>query len=118
MLVRAEGFHQLYFALNAHCYWLLRKQGSSVAEATSRVKGLRPAAKHDLLFGQGINYNHLPAWQKRGVGLHWEEYAKPGVNPLSQQPVESSRRRLTTNWELPLGEAYGEFVRSLLPPAA
>ena len=57
-------------ALNAHCYWLLRKQGRTVAEATSQVKGLGTGAKHDLLFNQGINYNELPAWQKRGVGLY------------------------------------------------
>ncbi len=67
------------------------------------------------LFAQGINYNELPAWQKRGVGLYWEEYAKPGLNPFSELPVESIRRRLATNQELPLGDAYTNFIRSLLP---
>ena len=102
-------------SLNAHCYWLLRKQGQSVAEATSQVKGLRTAAKHDLLFAQGINYNDLPAWQKRGVGFYWEEFQKTGLNPLTQQPVETTRRRLATNFGLPLGEAYESFIRRLLP---
>jgi tRNA(His) guanylyltransferase len=107
-------------SLNAHCYWLLRKQGSSVAEATARVKGLPLAAKHDLLFAHGINYNDLPAWQKRGVGLGWEDYRKTGLNPLTQELVETTRRRLATHYDLPLGLAYEEFIRAVLPaePAA
>lgn len=101
-------------SLNAHCYWLLRKQGRTVAEATSQVKGLPTAAKHDLLFHRGINYNDLPSWQKRGVGLYWEEYRKNGLNPINQQPVETTRRGLTTNLELPFGDAYSQFINSLV----
>jgi tRNA(His) guanylyltransferase len=103
-------------SLNAHCYWLLRKQGQSVTEATGQVKGLRTAAKHDLLFAHGINYNNLPSWQKRGVGLYWEDYRKAGLNPLTQQTVETIRRRLAVNQELPLGESYEVLIRSFLPP--
>lgn len=105
-------------SLNAHCYWLLRKQGQSVAEATGQVKGLRTAAKHDLLFAQGINYNDLPAWQKRGVGFYWEDYQKSGFNPRTQTSVETTRRRLTTNPALPLGTAYEAFIQALLSPLA
>lgn len=104
-------------SLNAHCYWLLRKQGQSVAEATGQVKGLRTAAKHDLLFAHGINYHTLPSWQKRGVGLYWEDYRKTGLNPLTQQAIETTRRRLAINQELPLGEPYEVLIRSLLQPA-
>lgn len=105
-------------ALNAHCYWLLRKQGGSVAEATARVQGLRPAAKHDLLFEQGINYNELPAWQKRGVGLYRQLYLKMGVNPLTQQTAEAVRQRLLVDAELPFGESYSTFILTLLQEAA
>jgi len=101
-------------ALNAHCYWMLRKQGHSVATATAQVLGLGTAAKHDMLFGQGINYNHLPAWQKRGVGLYWEDYRKTGFNPVSQEAVQTVRRRLKTDYELPLGQAYATFIQTLL----
>ncbi|UOQ70872.1 tRNA(His) guanylyltransferase Thg1 family protein [Hymenobacter cellulosilyticus] len=104
-------------SLNAHCYWLLRKQGRSVAEATAQVKGLRLAAKHDLLFSAGINFNELPSWQKRGVGLYWQEYKKPGFNPVSQQSVETSRRQLVLNTELPLGEEYTSLLQTLLAEA-
>ena len=101
-------------ALNAHCYWLLRRQGHTVAEATARVLGLRTAAKHDVLFEADINYNELPAWQKRGVGLYWESYQKTGLNPVTQQQVASTRRHLTLNVELPVGETYSSFISQIL----
>ena len=102
-------------ALNAHCYWLLRRQQASVAEATGRVKGLGTAAKHDLLFANGINYNDLPAWQKRGAGLYWEDYVKAGLNPLTQNPTETHRRRLALDLELPFGAPYEQFILEFLP---
>src|SRR5947208_6957524 len=59
-------------ALNAHGYWLLRKQGQGVGDATANLKGLSVANKNELLFQNGINFNDLPLWQRRGVGLYWE----------------------------------------------
>ena len=71
---RSEDAHRN--ALNSHCYWCLRKDDESVAEATAAVKGLTTAEKNELLFQHGINYNDLPRWQKRGSGLYWEEYER------------------------------------------
>ena len=31
--------------------------------------------------GFGINFNELPAWQRRGTGLYWERYERDAVNP-------------------------------------
>jgi len=50
-------------ALNAHGYWLLRKQGKSVGEATAAMSGLSVAQKNELLFQNGVNFNDLPLWQ-------------------------------------------------------
>src|SRR6478672_7233106 len=59
-------------ALNAHCYWLLRRQGRGVVQATEALRGLSTSAKNELLFHGGINFNDLPSWQKRGSGLYRE----------------------------------------------
>ena len=64
---RQEDAHRN--ALNAHCYWKLRQEGASERDAAARISGLKLAEKHDLLHARGINYNDLPAWQKRGIGL-------------------------------------------------
>ena len=53
-------------ALSAHGYWLLRKQGQTVGQATATLKGLSVAQKNELLFQSGVNFNDLPLWQKRG----------------------------------------------------
>lgn len=57
-------------ALNGHCYWMLRKEGASVKEATALLEGKSVAWKNEFLYQRGINYNDLPSWQKRGIGLY------------------------------------------------
>ena len=101
-------------ALNAYCYWTLRKDKLNENQATQRLMGLSVSRKHELLFQYGINFNDLPAWQKRGVGLLWEEYDKPSRNPITGQEVTARRRRIRTELELPMKEDYGQFVRSLI----
>ncbi len=72
------------------------------------------AQKNELLFQHGINFNDLPSWQKRGSGLCWEEYEKEAVNPMSGERVSASRRRICRNLDLPMKDAYGEFVQKLV----
>ncbi|WP_148714427.1 tRNA(His) guanylyltransferase Thg1 family protein [Chitinolyticbacter meiyuanensis] len=105
-------------ALNAHCYWLLRKQGEEPNVASGRISGISTADKNELLFQNGINFNNLPAWQKRGMGVYWETYQKPAVNPQTGEATLSGpRRRLTTNLTLPLGDAYADFVKGMIEAA-
>ncbi len=101
-------------ALNAHCYWLLRKQGQGVSEATASLKGMSVASKNELLFRHGINFNDLPLWQKRGVGLYWEEYERQAVNPVTGETVLARRRRIRRDVELPMKEDYSAFLRNLI----
>lgn len=57
-------------ALNGWCYWTLRQSGATVAAATAALVGKGVAAKNELLFQRGINFNDLRAWQRRGTGLY------------------------------------------------
>ena len=68
------------------------------------------------LFRAGINFNDVPAWQKRGIGVYWEIDAKPGLDPRSGEATTAIRRRLTVNLELPRGEAYDALIRRRLHP--
>jgi len=105
-------------ALNAHCYWLLRKQGQGVGGATAALKGLTVAAKNELLFQHGVNFNDLPLWQKRGSGLYWEEYERPSENPVTGEQVVAHRRRIRHDLELPMKDEYSVFLRRLLSSEA
>jgi len=80
--VRLEQQDAHRTSLNSHCYWCLRGDGETARKATSIMDGLSVADKNELLFQHGINFNDLPSWQKRGVGLYWEEYQKEGYNPI------------------------------------
>jgi tRNA(His) 5'-end guanylyltransferase len=101
-------------ALNAHCYWVLRKDGRSVQEATNHLEGMSVADKNELLFQHGINFNDLPNWQKRGTGVYWEEYEKQAWNPKTEEEVIATRRRLKVDSDLPMRDEYSDFVRGFL----
>ena len=101
-------------ALNSHCYWLLRKQGQTVTQATHALEGLSVANKNELLFTNSVNFNELPNWQKRGVGVYWENYAKVGHNPITQEDVTTDRRRLVTQLELPMKDEYARLIEALI----
>ena len=109
---RSEDAHRN--ALNAHCYWLQRRQGASATQATARLEGMSVADKNELLFQGGLNFNDLPSWQKRGVGVFWATYFKEATNPKTGEEVKAPRRKLQVQLELPLREEYETFVLGLL----
>lgn len=111
-LWRQEDAHRN--ALNAHCYWLLRKSGKSAQEATNQLLGLSVAEKNEFLFQSGLNFNDLPSWQKRGAAVYWDTYQKPAVKPITGESVLASRRRVAHDLELPIGEPYAAFIEHLV----
>ncbi len=112
---RQEDAHRN--SLSAYCYWTLRNNGFTANQATGKIEKMTQAEKNELLFQHGINYNELPAWQKRGVGLYWQTVLKDAFDPIRQQPVQVLRRALTPDYELPLGAEYAAFVQQWLRPA-
>lgn len=109
---RQEDSHRN--SLNAHCYWLLRKEGLSANAAQKKIAGLSNSDKNELLFAHGINYNTLPLWQRRGVGMFFKEVEKEGFNPKTKEKTSCIRRTLYLEEELPIGVQYSELVRSVI----
>lgn len=105
-------------ALNGHCYWMLRSEGLTVTQATKKLEGMSVAEKNELLFQQGVNFNKVPNWQKRGIGLYWEIYGKQAVNRLTGEEVVAQRRRIKVDYELPMRDEYTAFVLGLLESAS
>ncbi len=100
-------------ALNAHCYWTLRRDGLEANEATKKLRGLSVPAKNELLFQHGVNFNDLPNWQKRGIGFYWETFEKEATNPVTGEPVAAKRRRIASDMDLPMRDEYSSFLLSL-----
>ena len=103
-------------ALHGWCYWTLRKEGLDGGAATRALKGAKKGALNELLFRRGINFNDLPVWQRRGVGLYFEACEKTGYDPIRNKPVAAKRRRLKVDLELPMGGEYERLIKSVATP--
>ena len=109
---RQEDAHRN--SLNAHCYWILRREGLDQNEATKELKGKDVSFKNEMLFQKGINYNDLPVWQKRGVGVYFKDIVKEGYDPLKKEIATAKRRELYVDLNIPSGEDYNSFILSFL----
>jgi tRNA(His) 5'-end guanylyltransferase len=101
-------------ALNGHSYWLLRRQGLDDHAATEKLKGVSVADRNELLFRAGINFNEVPAWQRRGIGIHWETEGHVGENPKTGAAVTSTRKRAVVNLDLPMKTEFDALVRGIV----
>lgn len=101
-------------ALNSHCYWLLRRNNFSKSKATNKLKGMSVAEKNEHLFQYGINFNDLPNWQKRGIGVYWKNIQKEGFNPKTNKTVLTDRRCLVADYDLPMRDDYNDFIIDLI----
>lgn len=103
-------------ALNAHCYWAMRHEGVSAQEATQHLLARSVSEKNEMLFQRGINFNDLPDWQKRGIGLYWESYEKEALNPKTGEAVTAIRRRIRHDSHLPMRDDYSSYLLGRLSP--
>ncbi|MET8139449.1 tRNA(His) guanylyltransferase Thg1 family protein [Sphaerisporangium sp. NPDC005288] len=103
-------------ALNGWCYWTLRKDGRSQREATKLLERASIADKNELLYQHGVNFNELPAWQRRGIGMWWETYDQPGHDPIRDLDVTTRRRRVHVETDLPMKDDYRRLVEHLMDP--
>ncbi|HEY9046480.1 MAG TPA: tRNA(His) guanylyltransferase Thg1 family protein [Ohtaekwangia sp.] len=101
-------------ALNAWCYWKLREKGFSVYDATSQLSGRSVSEKNEILFHLGINYNDLPAWQKRGVAFYYDMVEKTSFNPVKNEPVVSFKKQWKVDCDLPMNDAYDQLLKDVL----
>ncbi|MCP3802226.1 tRNA 5'-guanylyltransferase [Allokutzneria sp. A3M-2-11 16] len=101
-------------ALNGWCYWTLRKAGASRQEATKRLQGTTAADKNELLFQHGINFNEVPTWHRRGIGLWREDVSREGHDPVRGVDVTTTRRQVHVERELPMKDDYRALVEKLI----
>ena len=109
---RQEDAHRN--SLNSHCYWALRKDGVSANEAQKRMSRISNSKQNEILFDRGINYNDLPSWQKRGIGLFYRNEQRQGFNPITKETTSYTRRALHVEIELPIGQEYSKFLYTIL----
>lgn len=101
-------------SLSGWCYWTLRSHGTTAREAARILEGASFASKHKLLRDHGVDFDGVPAWQRRGTALLWERCEKPGFDPRTGKAVVASRRKIVSDSDLPTGHAYAAYVRRLI----
>ena len=94
----------------------MRHEGASAQEATQYLLNRPVSDKNEMLYQRGINFNDLPAWQRRGIGLYWESYEKQAVNPKNGETVTAIRRRIKRDFNLPMREDYSRYLLDRLSP--
>ncbi len=102
-------------ALDAHCYRVLRCQKRIDANtSTNQLAMMSQVEKKSLLAEYQIVFDELPGWQLRGVGIIWETIERePGAAGGDQQRPGWSRRT-RTEFDLPSGEEYSEYMREVV----
>lgn len=109
---RQEDSHRN--SLNGWCYWTLRKEGLSKGQTTSILNKQGNSFKNELLFKRNINYNDLPNWQKRGIGLYFNTVTRKGFNPKTNEETTVTRRELVIDTDLSIGDEYSGYIRGMI----
>ena len=100
---------------HSHAYWALRRAGRRGRTAHLELKGLDRSEQERLVRDlTGIDYETLPVWQKRGIGLYIERFEKPGVNPLTGEERMAERRRIEVDLDLPPRDEYRKRVMEMV----
>lgn len=101
--------------ISGYAYWRLRQDGESKSRATSILKEKNYKEQAALLQQRfNIRVSELPNWQKRGVGAYIQQYVKVGYNPITQNGVQTTRRRVCVDYNVPERIAVLPFISEQL----
>ena len=101
-------------AIDAHCYWVLRREGKDYLTATRMLEGKKYEYKTALLNSHGICCEKLPMWQLAGSELYYTSAEKEGYNPVTGEKVICIRRVLTSAENTITGENYGIHAAGMI----
>ncbi|MGB7002754.1 MAG: tRNA(His) guanylyltransferase Thg1 family protein [Halobacteriota archaeon] len=88
--------------INSYGYYGLQDTGLSEKEAEKRLKGMKAAEVHEMLFRLGINLNETPKWQRRGILIARQKHEKEGYDPKLAEKVTATRYKVVSLWDPPL----------------
>lgn len=88
--------------VNAYGYYGLQDKGLSEKEAEVRLKGMKAADVHELLFRIGLNLNETPKWQRRGILIARQRHEKEVYDPKLAEKVTATRYKVVSLWDPPL----------------
>ncbi len=100
-------------------FYALIDDGLAPHQAMGRLRGMKEAEIHEMLFCRGTNLAKSPAWQRRGILIRRERATEAGDGKgegveerAGKEKVRSRRKKIVEDWEPPLFRS--EVGRSLL----
>ena len=86
-----------HHALDSYCGRVLTGTGADPSAVSQILDGIGHEEKLELLRQNQVEYDSLPAWQRRGTGVYLID--------------EGGNHRLVVDLQLPDGATYGDYVR-------
>lgn len=100
-------------ALNGYCHSKLRETLST--DKVVRILNKKNQSEmNEILFQNGINYNDVTTWHRRGTGLLWAKKEKEGINPITGEKKIVFRSVIYTEKELPCNENFSKLLMAIL----
>lgn len=104
-------------ALNSYAFWIMVEEMSSgksnLAARRSAAKFLERMSVADKRFvcsQNDLDFDAVPAWQRNGTGIHWQEIEREGYNPKTNEKVLTTRRVQYIERELPARQEYRTWL--------
>jgi len=100
--------------LNGYAFYTLLKEMKDRRRVQEFLKGKKSKDLHDILHERGINPSKTPAWQRRGVIVHWKRVELE--REFEGRVVRFERRRVVENWNPPLfgNEEGRKYLENIL----
>jgi tRNA(His) guanylyltransferase len=88
--------------VSSYGFYTLLESGLNENEAALRLKNMKAAEIHELVFKYGINLAETPAWQRCGIMVYREPYEKTGYDPIKRMEVITKRTKIIQDWNPPI----------------
>ena len=88
--------------IHSYGYYLLRDEGITSRQAAERLKGMDSKDLHELAWTHGINLAVTPSWQRRGILVYRQQYAKPGLNQVTEEKTRAKSTAVIQDWDIPI----------------
>ena len=100
--------------LNMLCHHVLTdKLKLTSTQAQSKLDRKTVAWKNEFLHQNGINFDDVEAWKKRGMGFYWEMYDKIGENGKTGESIGVKRRKLGQTVLPKTSKQFSKFLNKL-----
>ena len=86
--------------VSSYGFYTLIRSGLNENEAALRLKNMKAAQIHELVFEHGINLAETPAWQRCGIMVYRESYEKTGYDPIKRIEVRTDRTKVIQDWNI------------------